>query len=200
MVILMPIAHCEFMDEEELVCLNDGSGTRMDVVRGTESAIDLTLATITLADKCEWEVLKDNAIGSDHFPIKFQVGMEVAIEREVKNERWVLEKADWEKFREISEEMMSAVDRNTDIESLCKDISVGIIRAASVAIPKSKPKKLGKIVPWWTSECKKAIKDRNKVFRVLKRTHNYQNLIEFKKSQAVVRKTIREANNSSVTQ
>lgn len=52
----------EFMDEEELVCLNDGSGTRMDVVRGTESAIDLTLATITLADKCEWEVLKDNAI------------------------------------------------------------------------------------------------------------------------------------------
>lgn len=118
----------EFKDEEELVCLNDGSGTRMDVVRGTESAIDLTLATITLADKCEWEVLKDNAIGSDHFPIKIQVGMEVVIEREVKNERWILEKADWEKFREISEEMMSAVDRNTDIESLCKDISVGIIR------------------------------------------------------------------------
>lgn len=67
-------------------------------------------------------------VGSDHFPIKIQVGMEVVIEREVKNERWILEKADWEKFREISEEMMSAVDRNTDIESLCKDISVGIIR------------------------------------------------------------------------
>lgn len=79
----------------------------MDVVRGTESAIDLTLATITLADKCEWEVLKDNVIGSDHFPITIQVGMEVTIEHEVKNERWILEKADWDKFRENSDEMIS---------------------------------------------------------------------------------------------
>lgn len=98
-----------FKDEEELGCLNDGSGTRMDVVRGTESAIDLTLATVTLADKCEWEVLKDNAIGSDHFPIKIQVGMEVAIEHEVQNERWILEKADWNKFREFSDVMLSVI-------------------------------------------------------------------------------------------
>lgn len=32
----------EYMDEHNLVCLNDGRGTRFDVGRGTESAIDLT--------------------------------------------------------------------------------------------------------------------------------------------------------------
>lgn len=58
-----------FIEEEELVCLNDGSGTRIDVYRGTESAIDLTFGTRNVADKCEWEVLRGNTVGSDHYPI-----------------------------------------------------------------------------------------------------------------------------------
>lgn len=41
----------EFLDENELVCLNDGSCTRVDVSRGTESAIDLTIASKDIAEK-----------------------------------------------------------------------------------------------------------------------------------------------------
>lgn len=48
----------EFIEEEELVCINDGTGTRLDIARGTESAIDITIVT------------KDIAVESDHYPIK----------------------------------------------------------------------------------------------------------------------------------
>lgn len=50
---------------------------------------------------------------------------------------------------------------------------------------------LPKRVPWWTKECENAIKSRNKAFRMFIRTHNFQNLIEYKKMQANVRKTIK---------
>lgn len=61
----------EFMGEEGLICLNDGSTTRVDIFRGTESAIDLTIVSRNVADRCEWEVLAGNMIGSDHFPTVF---------------------------------------------------------------------------------------------------------------------------------
>ena len=182
-----------FLEEEELVCLNDGSGTRIDVSRGTESAIDLTLVTRNVADKCEWEVLRENTVGSDHYPIKVHIGVEVEKEREVKVEKWFVEKADWTKFAELSEERLSIVDGSENIEVLTKEIRSSIIAAADAAIPKSKPKCLNRIVPWWSRECKEAIKVRNKAFRSLKRTHNFQHLIEYKRAQAMVRKSIRKA-------
>lgn len=183
----------EFMDGEDLVCLNDGSGTRMDMARGTESAIDLTLATATLADKCEWEVLNRDAVGSDHFPIRIEMGMEVSVEREIHNERWILEKADWNKFRQISEERLSYVNINANIEDFSLHVSAGIVSAATTAIPKTKPVSLGRIVPWWNKDCRMAVKNRNKAFRVLKRTHSFQNLVLFKKAQATVRRTVKQA-------
>lgn len=33
----------EFLEDKHLVCLNDGKGTRIDVTRGLESSVDLTL-------------------------------------------------------------------------------------------------------------------------------------------------------------
>ncbi len=50
-----------------------------------------------------------------------------------------------------------------------------------------------KVVPWWNEECFEAIKQRNKTFGELKRRHSLSNLLEYKKVQAVVRKTIKRA-------
>ena len=43
----------EFMEERGLVCLNDGTGTRIDVTRGVESVVDITLASKAIASKCK---------------------------------------------------------------------------------------------------------------------------------------------------
>jgi len=44
------------MDERELVCLNDGRGTRINVSTGKESVSDITLVSNTLAGNSNWEV------------------------------------------------------------------------------------------------------------------------------------------------
>lgn len=59
----------DLMDLKGLVCLNDGSGTRFDSRNGTESAIDLTLVSETIAGIYSWKVDKESTIGSDHYPI-----------------------------------------------------------------------------------------------------------------------------------
>lgn len=41
----------------------------MDVHTGKESALDLTLVSNTLAEKCLWEVGGDAGVGSDHYPV-----------------------------------------------------------------------------------------------------------------------------------
>lgn len=183
----------EFIEERELVCMNDGLGTRVDIVRGTESAIDLTFVTKDIADRCEWEARRDETVGSDHYPITTQVGVEVGKEQEVREEKWILEKADWERFRQTSKELLLRIDDSLDVENLNSEVSYSIICAAEGAIPKSKPKTLTRIVPWWNEKCRQAVKDRNRAFRLLKRTHNFQSLIEYKQQQAVVRRTVRRA-------
>ena len=45
--------------------------TRIDVVREVTSCLDLTMVSNTIADICEWKVLDDSTIGSDHFPIMY---------------------------------------------------------------------------------------------------------------------------------
>lgn len=71
MVVILVIE--EILDEKELVCLNDGTCTRVHVARGSESAIDLTIATQAIADRCNWEVQSESTVGSDHYPIVVQI-------------------------------------------------------------------------------------------------------------------------------
>lgn len=183
----------EFMGEEGLICLNDGSTTRVDISRGTESAIDLTIVSRNVADRCEWEVLAGNMIGSDHFPILVQVGVEVHKDSAIRGGRWLLEKADWEKFTDLSDEWLSLVDDSMSVEGLCREVSTSILAAAGEAIPKSESRPLSRIVPWWSKECQDAVKDRNSIFRQLKRSHNFQCMMEYKRAQALVRRAVRKA-------
>ncbi len=71
--------------------------------------------------------------------------------------------------------------------------------AADNSIPKISNRKERKLVPWWTEECQQAVRNRNKAFRLVKRTHNMQHLIQYKKAQAqaTVRRTIRQAKRAS---
>uniref|UniRef100_A0A0E9SVD4 Uncharacterized protein n=1 Tax=Anguilla anguilla TaxID=7936 RepID=A0A0E9SVD4_ANGAN len=57
------------MEPRGLVCLNDRTGTRVNIAIGTDLAIDLTLITKSLAGGCSWEVMKESTVGSDRYPI-----------------------------------------------------------------------------------------------------------------------------------
>ncbi len=51
---------------------------------------------------------------------------------------------------------------------------------------------MGKIVPWWNEKCSIAVRRKRKAFKKLKRTHNWKNMIMYKKTQAETRTIIRE--------
>lgn len=83
------------------------------------------------------------------------------------------------------------------MDELNNQITSIIIAAAEKAIPRSKGRSERKLVPWWTEECRQAVRQRNRALRLLKRTHNMQDLIQYKKAQAVVRRTVRQAKRES---
>ena len=88
---------------------------------------------------------------------------------------------------------MDKIDLNEDIEEIDKKLEITLLEAAKQSISKSKGRMKRKAVPWWTDECSKIVKERNRALRLLRRTHNVQNLIRYKQEQARVRKIIREA-------
>ena len=186
----------EMLDGQNLVCVNDGRGTRIDVNTGKESAIDLTIVTNVLAPLCEWNVYKKGTIGSDHYPIYIKINIATVQDTGRIGGRWILEKANWIEFTKESGKNLDRVNDNMEVEMMDRDIKQGIISAANRYIPKSSGRKKNKLVPWWDEKCKQAIKSRNKAFKLVKRYHNFQNLIQYKQAQAMVRKTIRQAKRS----
>ena len=58
----------DWVEQQELVLLNDGSPTRLDPARGIFTCLDLTFTSTKLSSKMFWQVIYDNW-GTDHFPI-----------------------------------------------------------------------------------------------------------------------------------
>lgn len=52
---------------KELVCLNNGRGTRINARKSKESVLDLTLVSNSLVGKWSWQVWEESAVGSDHY-------------------------------------------------------------------------------------------------------------------------------------
>lgn len=184
----------EVMERNNLVCINDGTKTRMDVNSGRESAIDLTIVSNALGGIINWEVL-NCTVGSDHFPILSSiVNKEVGNIKKGNTGKWKYEKADWEKFERLCEEglIMIKMNERIIIERIYAELISVIQNAARECIPKSKGKRVGKIVPWWNEECAIAVKRKRKAFKILRKTHNWENMIIYKKAQAETRRTIRE--------
>ncbi len=69
----------DLMDDKELVCINDGRGTRINITTGNEAALDITLVSNPLAGISHWHVWNDTTVGSDHYPVSCSVGERVEI-------------------------------------------------------------------------------------------------------------------------
>jgi len=84
-----------FMDDNQLVCLNDGRGTRYDVAHGVESAIDLNFVTQQLAATCIWDVRSENATASYHYPIWVNIRSQNVSVEENWSPRWKMKEVNW---------------------------------------------------------------------------------------------------------
>ena len=102
----------DLMDQNGLICLNDGSGTRFNISAGNELVLDLTLVSQSLAVQCSWKVVKRSSVGSDHYPIICQVGIGNCEVPACALERWICSKANWELFQTLSEQGINQINKN----------------------------------------------------------------------------------------
>ena len=59
----------DWMLENNLTCLNDGTPTRINRGTGGLSTSDITLVSDSLKNKVKWSVISETTMGADHSPI-----------------------------------------------------------------------------------------------------------------------------------
>lgn len=148
----------EFISDNDLIILNTGAHTRIDLHDGKTSAIDLSIASESLARRLTWEVVSDTH-GSDHFPIVVR-DIDQLTKPEQKKQRWRYDGADWKKY---SEEI--SPPHTVSVEAF----ETAVITAAEASIQKTSTKVSHRRVHWWNDSVAKTIKARRKALRKLRK-------------------------------
>ena len=151
----------DFIATNNLVTLNQDQPTYFSMTHNTESAIDLSLCSPLLGTWFDWSVDGD-IHNSDHYPIFLKTTFEPD---EVPSfiPRWKLDKADWQQFSDICEEMYN--DQIENPEESVSYITDFMLEAARRTIPLTKPCTRANAVPWWSAEVRRAIAKRKRAFR-----------------------------------
>ena len=172
--------------------LNTRGPTHIDARTKTESCIDLSLCSNSLALDFNWNI-DDDLHNSDHFPIVVNLNDHHDYERPKK---WNINTADWGLFCKLSSPKYPT-DSFEDLNDLVSYFTTMIFNAAIASIHRSSGRINKKCVPWWNAECKKAIKIKRQAWTKYRRQKNDANFIDFKRASAVARKTIRGAQKES---
>lgn len=104
-------------------------------------------------------------------------------------------KANWGKFSRLCERKLLEVRNHLSVERMNQEISQSILSSAEEAFSKTSGKVRGRSVPRWNDECNLVVRKRNGAFKLVKRDHNFQHLIDYKKPQPKVRSTVRRTKN-----
>ena len=164
----------QWIDDNQLLVLNDGEPTRHCLARNIYSAIDLSLITKDLVNDAHFYI-HDDSWGSDHFPIFTTFASNINSQTESNKPikpAWNFDKANWNQFRNICSQRITNNIITGDIELFNTRLTDNIIHAASKSIPL---KKISQHipVPWWNDEIMQARKERKKLRKKAKKDSNY---------------------------
>lgn len=153
-----------FIEENNLVILNNGEGTRLNIETGDVTALDLTLAARGVSQGHQWYV-HQNCLDSDHYPIITILNAKYKCVTQDTIPKWNLSKADWTHFKKLTENINIDFENNS-LEKNNETFIHELQKISAETIPKTKPNpnKEFKHVPWWTKECTEAVKNKNKAF------------------------------------
>ena len=174
----------DLLINNDICILNTGSPTHLHIQTGTESCIDLTLASPELLGDFDWGVMEDS-FNSDHFPIKISKICNVPSNNLPQS--YNLDKANWDSYKRLTAVSNNLFDENEDIDSLIDQFNKIVHTAASNSIPKKSPSNRYPI-PWWNAECSISQKERKKAIRKYRRTKNLIDKIALNKATAKARK------------
>ena len=161
---------------------------------GTLHRPDLTLVSADLENHCSEEVLED--IASDHRPILTKIKILKQTHKK-RRTRWNFKKANWDLFKEKTEESIKYDDlQNMSVDSLNDHITSAILDAAKSSIPRGCR---ANYKPFWNDKLEKVTKERNEARSNLEKNDNIKNRIEYKKLAAKAKLVTKESKKEAWT-
>lgn len=150
----------------DLFCLNNGENTWLSADLSSASALDITLVSNNIAQKCNWEILASNH-GSDHFPIITSIH-EVSSNPDFGRPSFSTSNIDWGTFQEECIKFSENFYIDTgNLNATYEELISCIHRSLEIAgATRHKPNNLRKFTPalWWDEECNEIIQKKIKFF------------------------------------
>ncbi|VVC27373.1 Hypothetical protein CINCED_3A012531 [Cinara cedri] len=122
---------------DTITLLNNGEPIRLNPSNCHFSIIDLSLLSVSLAQRISWSVLRE-IYDSDYLPILITL-LSTKTMSSFSTHRWKLKNPDWELFSTLADTFMQE-NPHSDISTIEDDttfISESIIRAAEISIGKT---------------------------------------------------------------
>lgn len=187
-----------FMNDNNLILLNTGDGTRYNSHTGELSSIDLSLCSASIAPYVnQWEPY-DHLYGSDHFPIKLSYDCDIVVPGNFSLPKWNIKFANWISFSETIERNLNDYSVNKTVDEAVEHLESVIVMAATEHIGVKKLK-FRKSVPWWNTDCETALRENKAAFNKLKKHNTQNNRIEFQRLRARARLIIKKSKRDSWT-
>ncbi|KAK9882925.1 hypothetical protein WA026_023813 [Henosepilachna vigintioctopunctata] len=186
-----------FMDNHNLILLNNGTGTRFNPITAEFSAIDLTMCDPTVEHLLSWKPL-DDLYGSDHLPLEISIQRNIPYAQPQNSDRWNLTSADWKKYATFVETHITSVDIYLNIDDIIAQFTEILNQAGNESTKKifwvgnSRRKD-----PWWNERCELSNRNRKHAYNRLKKCFTVENLVEYKKLRAKARYIMKESKTNS---
>lgn len=107
----------EFLDDKNLVCLNTGKSTIIDIKSGKESILNLKFVSSFLDPLCEWKV-RNKPFRSDHYIVVSKVRTDQILIPEISGGKWMFWKKNWGIYNSLCERKLLRVQDHLSVAGM----------------------------------------------------------------------------------
>ena len=181
--------------ENNIVVLNDGTGTRLNPINMETSSIDLSLVNTSIGPHCTWYVDQKSTHGSDHFVVNIKISYKPMIYSNQYNSlKWNYKNADWKGFTNACDIKFSCNMVSDNIQETNTTLTKELINIAGDYIPVKKfnNKNQKPCVPWWDQNCTKLVRQRNNARNRASHTGRGEDFKNYKEKEKLCKKLLHD--------
>ena len=176
--------------DNDLHILNDGSATRTSRITGNDSTPDISLCGSNWSAKTSWR-LAEPIGNSDHLPVIIELNHKICYKPVIpRSARWRKNGVNWSSFTNEVESKMSNLPSEPNLSLRVSCFNDILISTATANVGKSKPNKRSK--PWMTPHVRAKIHNCNRLHQAI-----HQNCQEWIDACSEANEAINEAKTSN---
>ncbi|CAH2107345.1 unnamed protein product [Euphydryas editha] len=184
----------DLFDDANLCILIDGSPTRRVYPgQNPKSAIDLSLASPSLASMLSWNVLP-STFGSDHFPLILSMNHQSCPIIPNPLLKYKLRSSNYSAYAATVDSMIDSLPDSQDDGNIliCYELFLkAILNSANTHFPKKHPSKTHlRSTPWWDEDCKRLAEQRSEAEKTYCMRMCPENFIRYKKLDAKFKRLV----------